>query len=138
MSTKVTHTIIILSFFTLCSGFTYITPKPTTRNKIYNGYKNDKLFPLVNPNGYRNDKPSRLVNPPSRKSTSLSSSAALIAKSGLDLEAGFYMLLLALQFGTQPALTKKFTPKGINRSTVVMAQVSHPPLTTTTKQQHRK
>lgn len=116
--TKLTHAVII-SFFTLCSGFTYqIAPKPTrstANNGIYfsncNGYKKDKRFPLL--------------TPLSRESaTSLSSSAALIAKSGLDLEAGLYMLLLALQFGTQPALTKKFTPKGINRSTVVMAQVS--------------
>ena len=37
-------------------------------------------------------------------------------------EAFFYMVLLALQFGLQPVLTKRFTPKTINRSTVVMAQ----------------
>lgn len=32
------------------------------------------------------------------------------------------MTLLALQFACQPILTKKFTPKAINRSTVVMTQ----------------
>jgi hypothetical protein len=33
-----------------------------------------------------------------------------------------YMSILALQFGVQPILTKKFTPTTITRSTVVMAQ----------------
>jgi len=32
------------------------------------------------------------------------------------------MALLALQFGLQPILTKKYTPKDINRSTVVLTQ----------------
>lgn len=32
------------------------------------------------------------------------------------------MFLLALQFGLQPVLTKRFTPKTINRSTVVFSQ----------------
>jgi UDP-sugar transporter A1/2/3 len=34
----------------------------------------------------------------------------------------FYMLGLSLQFGLQPLLTKAFTPSGIVRSTVIMAQ----------------
>lgn len=34
----------------------------------------------------------------------------------------WYMSLLALQFGCQPILTKKFTPKTITRSTVVLFQ----------------
>lgn len=33
-----------------------------------------------------------------------------------------YMSLLALQFGIQPILTKKFTPKTITRTTVVLCQ----------------
>lgn len=33
-----------------------------------------------------------------------------------------YMSLLALQFGIQPMLTKKFTPKTITRTTVVLCQ----------------
>lgn len=33
-----------------------------------------------------------------------------------------FMVLLALQFGLQPILTKKFTPKTVNRSTIVLTQ----------------
>lgn len=40
----------------------------------------------------------------------------------LDKNALFYMFLLALQFGMQPTLTRKFTPQGICRSTVVLMQ----------------
>jgi hypothetical protein len=40
----------------------------------------------------------------------------------LDRKAIFYMSLLALQFGMQPALTRKFTPDGICRSTVILMQ----------------
>jgi hypothetical protein len=36
--------------------------------------------------------------------------------------AWWYMALLAFQFGAQPILTKKFTPKTICRSTIVLAQ----------------
>ena len=32
------------------------------------------------------------------------------------------MFLLALQFGFQPTLTRKFTPQGICRSTVILMQ----------------
>ena len=39
-----------------------------------------------------------------------------------DVRAIFYMMLLALQFACQPILTKKFTPKEINRSSVVLTQ----------------
>ncbi len=41
---------------------------------------------------------------------------------GLGVEALTTMSLLALQFGLQPSLTRKFTPKNINRSTVVFTQ----------------
>ena len=37
-------------------------------------------------------------------------------------QAILYMFLLATQFGLQPILTKRFTPKTINRSTVVFSQ----------------
>lgn len=40
----------------------------------------------------------------------------------LDRKAFFYMLLLALQFGMQPLLTRRFTPIGICRSTVILVQ----------------
>jgi hypothetical protein len=40
----------------------------------------------------------------------------------LDRKAVFYMFLLALQFGVQPILTRRFTPQGITRSTVVLMQ----------------
>jgi solute carrier family 35 (UDP-sugar transporter), member A1/2/3 len=39
-----------------------------------------------------------------------------------DRKALFYMFLLALQFGMQPLLTKRFTPIGICRSTVILVQ----------------
>ena len=44
------------------------------------------------------------------------------ASSGLGIEALTCMLLLALQFGLQPSLTRKYTPKNINKSTVVFTQ----------------
>ena len=40
----------------------------------------------------------------------------------LDKNAIFYMCLLALQFGMQPTLTRRFTPQGICRSTVILMQ----------------
>jgi UDP-sugar transporter A1/2/3 len=48
----------------------------------------------------------------------MTSKAAL----ALDKNALFYMFLLALQFGMQPTLTRKFTPGGICRSTVILMQ----------------
>jgi len=44
------------------------------------------------------------------------------AAAALDGKAMFYLLLLALQFGLQPVLTKKFSPPGITRSTVILMQ----------------
>lgn len=40
----------------------------------------------------------------------------------LDQKGLFYMFLLALQFGTQPTLTRRYTSEGICRSTVILAQ----------------
>lgn len=40
----------------------------------------------------------------------------------LSREAIFYMILLAFQFGLQPALTRKFTPPTVCRSTVIFVQ----------------
>ena len=40
----------------------------------------------------------------------------------MDKKAVFYMSLLALQFGMQPTLTRKFTPNDICRSTVILMQ----------------
>ncbi|ACI65730.1 predicted protein, partial [Phaeodactylum tricornutum CCAP 1055/1] len=40
----------------------------------------------------------------------------------LDRSALIYMLLLAVQFGLQPILTRRFTPPDITRSTVVLIQ----------------
>ncbi len=40
----------------------------------------------------------------------------------LDQKAMLYMFLLAVQFGMQPALTRRFTPLGICRSTVILVQ----------------
>ena len=54
----------------------------------------------------------------------LSQKAALTVaqSSGIGIEAIVSMSLLALQFGLQPSLTRKFTPKGITKSTVVLTQ----------------
>lgn len=41
---------------------------------------------------------------------------------GLDPKAALYMSMLALQFACQPILTKRFTPKSVNRSSIVMTQ----------------
>eukprot|EP00591_Stephanopyxis_turris_P010810 CAMPEP_0195506952 /NCGR_PEP_ID=MMETSP0794_2-20130614/482_1 /TAXON_ID=515487 /ORGANISM="Stephanopyxis turris, Strain CCMP 815" /LENGTH=455 /DNA_ID=CAMNT_0040633439 /DNA_START=55 /DNA_END=1422 /DNA_ORIENTATION=+ len=48
--------------------------------------------------------------------------AIAASSSAVNVEGLFYMFLLALQFGLQPVLTKRFTPQTVNRSTVVMAQ----------------
>jgi UDP-sugar transporter A1/2/3 len=40
----------------------------------------------------------------------------------LDNQAILYMLLLALQFGLQPVLTRKFTPPTVNKSSVILTQ----------------
>lgn len=50
------------------------------------------------------------------------SAFASVLPAGFHPEAFLYMALLALQFACQPILTKRFTPKSINRSTVVMSQ----------------
>jgi len=128
---------IISYFITTCNGFTHYTRHAPTSGIIPGGicnngfhsamnkvvvvsrncnqrYKCDISFCNYNFNPYQ---PNQGSCP-----TSLFSSAALVAKTGLDLEAVLYMALLALQFGTQPALTKRFTPKKVNRSTVVMTQ----------------
>ena len=108
---------IISYFITPCNGFTHYTRHaPTTGiipGGIYNNgfhsamdkvvvvsrncnqrYKCDRSFCNYNFNPYQ---PNQGSCP-----TSLFSSAALVAKTGLDLEAVLYMALLALQFGTQP------------------------------------
>jgi hypothetical protein len=42
--------------------------------------------------------------------------------AALEGKAIFYMCLLALQFGMQPTLTRRYTPGGICRSTVILMQ----------------
>ena len=58
----------------------------------------------------------------SQQSTTLSSSLLDISSHSNDVKACLYMFLLALQFGCQPILTKKFTPSNINRSAFVLVQ----------------
>ena len=60
---------------------------------------------------------SALQATPASVSLSLSSSGTSLSPLAL-----WYMLLLAIQFGSQPILTRMFTPKTITRSTVVMMQ----------------
>ncbi len=60
------------------------------------------------------------ANPFHRQSVCLPAGLSNII--GVDIKPALYMTLLALQFACQPILTKKFTPKSINRSTVVMCQ----------------
>lgn len=40
----------------------------------------------------------------------------------LDGKSIFYMVLLAIQFGVQPILTRRYAPNGIIRSTVILMQ----------------
>ena len=47
---------------------------------------------------------------------------ATTATAGLSPKAIFFMALLALQFGLQPILVRRFTPASINKSTVVFTQ----------------
>ena len=66
----------------------------------------------------------------------LSQKAALTVaqSSGIGIEAIVSMSLLALQFGLQPSLTRKFTPKGrLDKS----AKPSLPPLTTVIRKRSR-
>lgn len=58
----------------------------------------------------------------SKLNMSAASAFASVLPAGFHPEAFIYMALLALQFACQPILTKRFTPKSINRSTVVMSQ----------------
>ncbi len=71
----------------------------------------------------------------SRRRTSFSSSSKLqvsltatvaavnpLTATGFDFKPTLYMSLLAIQFACQPILTKKFTPKSVNRSTVIISQ----------------
>ncbi len=44
------------------------------------------------------------------------------SESGLSRQAIFFMALLTVQFGAQPMLTAKFTPKTVCRSTVIILQ----------------
>eukprot|EP00550_Attheya_septentrionalis_P013455 CAMPEP_0198303180 /NCGR_PEP_ID=MMETSP1449-20131203/56754_1 /TAXON_ID=420275 /ORGANISM="Attheya septentrionalis, Strain CCMP2084" /LENGTH=395 /DNA_ID=CAMNT_0044005665 /DNA_START=166 /DNA_END=1353 /DNA_ORIENTATION=- len=48
--------------------------------------------------------------------------AAVSESSALSRQAIFYMCLLALQFGMQPSLSRRFTPPTVCRSSVVMIQ----------------
>ena len=47
---------------------------------------------------------------------------SMTSAPSLDGSAVFCMFLLALQFGIQPTLTRRFTPKGICRSSVILMQ----------------
>jgi hypothetical protein len=55
-----------------------------------------------------------------RKTKSATGSTS--SSPALDRKALFYMFLLALQFGVQPVLTRRYTPPGITSSTVILAQ----------------
>uniref|UniRef100_A0A7S1YRA0 Sugar phosphate transporter domain-containing protein n=1 Tax=Ditylum brightwellii TaxID=49249 RepID=A0A7S1YRA0_9STRA len=69
-----------------------------------------------------------IINTSSPSTTSQSSTATTPAtnspssQKSLSPEAILYMSLLALQFGIQPLLVRRFTPSNICRSTVVMTQ----------------
>lgn len=51
-----------------------------------------------------------------------SKSTADLGLAALDGKASICLLLLALQFGVQPVLTRNYTPPGIIRSTVILTQ----------------
>ena len=51
-----------------------------------------------------------------------SPTATTATAAGLSPKAIFFMALLALQFGLQPILVRRFTPASINKSTVVFTQ----------------
>lgn len=100
---------------------------PVAPTKSNHGIKYSPLMPFAQPSPiYTNPK----FESPFRPTTScLNASPIAIAmapsvqlSSGLGIEAILSMSLLALQFGLQPSLTRKFTPKNINRSTVVFTQ----------------
>ena len=52
----------------------------------------------------------------------MSSSSSSAPPPPLDGRALFYMALLSIQFGIQPILTRTYTAKGINKSTVILTQ----------------
>jgi len=71
--------------------------------------------------------PVRLLHPPSKLPPTSVTRTCRPSTTRLQLSPSaslswWYMSLLALQFGCQPILTKKYTPKTITRSTVVLFQ----------------
>jgi len=52
----------------------------------------------------------------------MAETAAAPGLVALEGKATIYLLLLALQFGVQPILTRTYTPPGIIRSTVILTQ----------------
>ncbi len=78
----------------------------------------------VREHGHRRGYATQKLNAiPPLASIAIPSSATTPGRGlGLGVEAITTMCLLALQFGLQPSLTRKFTPKNINRSTVVFTQ----------------
>lgn len=66
-------------------------------------------------NGARSHKQSTSKSPSS-------TTAANAAAAALTPQAIFYMILLSLQFGMQPSLTRRFTPPTVCRSTVILVQ----------------
>ena len=56
------------------------------------------------------------------KKTSSNTNASTSTSTTLSRQAIFCMALLTIQFGTQPMLTAKFTPKTVCRSTVIVVQ----------------
>ena len=65
------------------------------------------------------------ARPPLQTTTTTSSSTTTTTKpsqSSISRKAVVYMVLLAVQFGLQPALTRRFTPPSVCRSTVILVQ----------------
>lgn len=52
--------------------------------------------------------------------TSKSETASKSGNKSLSREAIFFMLLLAIQFGVQPILTKRYTPSDVCKSSVIL------------------
>lgn len=58
---------------------------------------------------------SKATNKPTTKADASS-------EPSLTMTAVFYMVLLAVQFGIQPILTRRYAPWGVTRSTIVLMQ----------------
>jgi hypothetical protein len=103
----------------MVSGFVKLPPQ----QQYYAGNKSLKRIDSLPFQIYQNNS---LVNnclmSRCQRRTKTAANLGMHPLGSFDPQPVIYMSLLALQFACQPILTKRFTPKTINRSSVVISQ----------------